>query len=266
MRECVNARRTHAFMLYRPVTMAAVESDPARDNPLPVTTRTLRRERVKVSQHVASAIAHELRNPVFAIASAAQLLRYRVGDDPLIEKNIGRILREAERLDRLVTTLLDYGRPAPVRLSPADPDEVWTDVIASHRGALESKALLVSHSAALPRATCNVDAEQLAQACSSLLTNAMDAAPEASDLTIQSRVGSDGAWTSSIGNPGPAIAAEVLPNVFDPMVTTKPGHAGIGLAVAHRVVSDHGGTIAIQSGDGVTTVTLTLPGLPTRQA
>jgi signal transduction histidine kinase len=246
--------------------MASVESDTARDNPLPVTTRTLRRERVKVSQHVASAIAHELRNPVFAIASAAQLLRYRVGDDPLMEKNIGRILREAERLNRLVTTLLDYGRPAPVRLAPADPDEVWTDVIAAHRGALESKALLVTHSAALPRATCNVDAEQLAQAFSSLLANAIDAAPEGSDLTIESRQTPDGGWTSSIRNPGPPIAGDVLPHVFDPLVTTKPGHAGIGLAVAHRVVSDHGGTIAIQSDGTGTSATLALPGLPTRQS
>lgn len=248
------------------MTMASVESDTTRDNPLPVTTRTLRRERVKVSQHVAAAIAQELRNPVFAIASAAQLLRYRVGDDPLIEKNIGRILREAERLNALVTTLLDYGRPAPVRLAPADPDDVWTNVIAAHRGPLESKALLVRHFAADPRTICNVDAEQLAQACSSLLANAIDAAPEGSDLTIESRQAAAGGWTSSIRNPGPPIAPDVLPQVFDPLVTTKPGHAGIGLAVAHRVVSDHGGTIAIQSDGAGTAATLALPGLAARQA
>src|SRR5215208_3472334 len=96
-------------------------------------TRTPNRERVKISQDVAAALAHELRNPVFAIASAAQLLRYRVTDDPVVEKNIGRIMREAERLNALVTALIDYGRPAPVRLSNADPDELWTHVIETHR-------------------------------------------------------------------------------------------------------------------------------------
>jgi len=55
------------------------------------------RERTQTAQDIAAGLAHELRNPVFAIASAARLLRYRVGDDPVIEKNVGRILREAER-------------------------------------------------------------------------------------------------------------------------------------------------------------------------
>jgi signal transduction histidine kinase len=238
--------------------MAVVESDAIRDTPVPITTRTLRRERVKVSQHVAAAIAHELRNPVFAIASAAQLLRYRVSDDPLIEKNIGRILREAERLNTLVTTLLEYGRPAPVRLAPGDPDEVWTDVLEAQRGLLESKALLVRHAPASPRAICEIDAEQLAQAYSSVLANAIEAAPEGSDLTIESASG-DGEWSSRLHNPGPSVAPDVLPHVFEPLVTAKPGHTGIGLAVAHRVVSEHGGTITIESENGRgTTVTFSL--------
>src|SRR6478609_718869 len=88
--------------------------------------RTPSRERVKLSQDIAAGIAHELRNPVFAIASAAQLLRYRVTDDPVVEKNIGRVLREAERLNALVSALLDYGRPAAVQLTPGDPDQIWS--------------------------------------------------------------------------------------------------------------------------------------------
>src|SRR5947209_12724295 len=109
------------------MTAPASESETRQDDP--ITTRTLHRERVKVSQHVAAAIAHELRNPVFAIASAAQLLRYRSSDDPLIERNLGRILRETERLNSLVAALLEYGRPAPVQLTAGDPDDVWTDVL-----------------------------------------------------------------------------------------------------------------------------------------
>src|SRR5215212_4681553 len=119
-----------SLVYYYPTMTAAEPPELQRDTP--ITTRTLQRERVKVSQVVAAAIAQELRNPVFAIASAAQLLRYRITDDPLIEKNIGRILREAERLNGLVTALLDYGRPAPVRLAAGDPDDVGTEVLATH--------------------------------------------------------------------------------------------------------------------------------------
>src|SRR5262245_39674345 len=108
----------------------------------------MNRERVKIAQDVATALAHELRNPVFAITSAAQLLRYRVSDDPLIEKNIGRIMRESERLNSLIVALLEYGRPDPVRLTPSDPDDVWTQVLASHRPNLEAKAILARHTPA----------------------------------------------------------------------------------------------------------------------
>jgi len=238
--------------------MTAAEPELRRETP--ITTRTLHRERVKVSQNVAAAIAQELRNPVFAIASAAQLLRYRVTDDPLVDKNIGRILREADRLNGLVSSLIDYGRPAPVRLAPADPDDVWNGVIEDHRGALESRALLVHYAAAQPRALCALDAEQFAQACSQALDNAIEAAPEGSDLTITSTTAADGTWRSRLHNDGAPVSADSLPHVFELLFTTKPGHAGIGLAVAHRIVSEHGGTIALDSADGVgTTLTLTLP-------
>jgi signal transduction histidine kinase len=227
----------------------------------PITTRTLQRERVKVSQNVAAAIAHELRNPVFAIASAAQLLRYRNTDDPLIERNLGRILRETERLNALVAALIDYGRPAPVQLSPADPDDVWTDVLAAHRGLLESKALLVHHTAPRDRAMCAVDAEQLAQAFGNALVNAVDAAPEGSDLTIHSIVDRDGVWRSVLHNDGATVEHDVFARAFEPLFTTKTGHAGIGLAVAHRVLGDHGGTATIGTGGdaGGAAVTFSLP-------
>lgn len=237
----------------------ATESEPRPETP--ITTRTLHRERVKVSQNVAASIAHELRNPVFAIASATQLLRYRNADDPIIERNLGRILRETERLNTLVAALLEYGRPAPVRLEPGDPDDVWTDVLTTHRGLLESKALLVSHSPPRDRATCSLDAEQLSTAFANVLANAIDAAPEGSDLTIHSSIDRDGSWRSHLHNDGAPIPDEVLARVFEPLVTAKPGHAGIGLAVAHRILSEHTGTLAVASGGeaGGTTASFTLP-------
>lgn len=202
----------------------------------------------KIAQNIAAGIAQELRTPVFAIASAAQLLRYRVTDDPVIEINIGRILREAERLNALVSALIEYGRPEPVRLSPGDPDRVWAETVASLRGVLESRALLVRHAPATPRATCNLDEVQLGHALSNAIANAIDAAPEGSDLTITSTA-ANGTWESRLHNDGPSVAPEVLTRAFEPLVTTKPGHAGIGLAVAHRILTDHGGAISFHNVD-----------------
>ncbi|MEP6491562.1 MAG: ATP-binding protein [bacterium] len=238
--------------------MTGADFDVRQDQP--ISARALHRERLKISQNAAAGIAHELRNPVFAIASAAQLLRYRITDDPVIEKNIGRILREAERLNGLIEALLEYGRPAPIQMAHADPDDVWTEILASHRGVLESKALLVRRTTADPRATCNIDVEQLGQAFSNILANAIDAAPEASDLTILSSRTADGGWQAELHNDGPTIVAELLPHAFEPLVTTKLGHAGIGLAIVHRIVSEHGGAAALVSSEGAgTTLTVTLP-------
>ena len=237
--------------------MTSVDSDAIRDESSAVRARS--RERTRVAQSTAAGIAHELRNPAFAIASAAQLLRYRISDDPVIEKNIGRILREAERLNAFVTALLEYGRPSPVRLIPADPDDVWVDVLAAHRGTLESKALLVEHAAAQPRATCNIDPEQLATAFGNALVNAAEAAPEGTDLSIISRVDESG-WHSSLRNGGPTVPADTLERAFEPLVTTKTGRTGIGLAVVERVVAEHGGHVALTSEEGLgTTLTFSLP-------
>ena len=240
--------------------MTAAEPDLDRDTA--TQTRASRRERVKVTQDVAAALAHELRTPVFALGSAAQLLRYRITDDPVVERNIGRILREAERLNALVTALVEFGRPDPVRLAPGDPDEVWASVIASHRGQLEAKAILVEHTAASPRATCNLDAGQLGQAFESVLTNAVEASPEGGDLSIRSSIDGDGGWTCAVHNDGPPIRPQMLPHVFEPLVSSKPWHAGTGLANAYRIVTDHGGSIAIDSAAGAgTTLTFKLPAI-----
>lgn len=220
----------------------------------------MNREGVKVSQNVAAGIAQELRKPVFGIASAAQLIRYRIGDDPVMETNIGRILRETERLNTLIAALMEYGRPVPVELESADPDDVWTAVVAAHRGALESKALLVRHTPATPRAACRLDRQQFADACGSGLTNAIEAAAEGSDLSIASAIGGDGSWQSQLTNTGSVVPADVLARAFDPLVTTKPGHAGIGLATVHRIVAEHGGSVQLDSDDATgTTLTFSLP-------
>jgi two-component system sensor histidine kinase HydH len=183
-----------------------------------------------------------------------------VRDDPVIEKNVGRILREVERLNGVVSSLMEYARPAPMRLAPSDPDVLWHTVLAAKRGLLESKALVIRHHPASPRATCDIDDEQIVQVFIHVLTNAVDAAPEGSDLTLSSTVSPAGAWRCRLHNDGAPIAPEVLPRVFDLFFSTKPGSSGVGLALCQRIVGDHGGSISLEStGDGGTSLMISLP-------
>jgi two-component system, NtrC family, sensor histidine kinase AtoS len=224
------------------------------------------KQRVAAVADVSTGVAHELRNPLFGISSAAQLLRFRVKDDPIVEKNVGRILREVDRLNAIVTGLLDYGRPDPLHRAPGDPDAVWDEVLETQRGRLESRALLLHRVRAEPPAHCAIDAGQLAQVLVNLLVNATDAAPPGTDLTLHSSVLPNGAWRCRLHNGGAEIPVDVLPRVFDLFLTTKPGGTGIGLALCRRIVDQHDGTITLESApEHGTTVTLVLPGIPSRR-
>ena len=207
---------------------------------------------------VAAGIARELRQPLLAISSAAQLLRFRVADDPVVEKNIGRILREVERLNTFSAALLDYASADTLQLAPADPDALWDEVLENERGRLESRALLLQRTRAEPPARCEVDAAQLRRLFVELLENAADAAPEGSDLALDSSVTGDG-WRCGLRNSGAPVSPDVLSRAFDLFFTTHPGSAGIGLALAQRIADDHGGTLTLESDADGTTAALTLP-------
>lgn len=219
-----------------------------------------RKRRLEAIGEVSAGVAHELRNPLFGISSAAQLLRFRVKDDPVVEKNVGRILREVERLNSMVTSLLEYGRPSPIQLEPGDPDAVWDEVIENQRGRLESRAVLLHRTRADLPAHCAIDAQQLAQVFINVLVNAVDAAPEGSDLTLQSALLPSGAWRCRLHNGGNAIPHDVLLRVFEMFYSTKPGGTGIGLALCQRIIEEHRGTITLESApEQGTTATITLP-------
>jgi signal transduction histidine kinase len=222
-----------------------------------VVQRLGHRHRLEAIGEVTTGVAHELRNPLFGISSAAQLLRFRVREDPVVEKNVGRILREVERLNSMVTSLLEYGRPGPITLAPGDPDAVWDEVIENQRGLLESRAVLLERSRG-PSTSCAIDPQQLSQVFTNLLVNATDAAPEGSDLTLTSSVLANGQWRCRLQNGGPPIAPDVLPRVFDVFFSTKPGGSGIGLALCKRIVEEHGGSVSLESAPQTGTAAIVL--------
>ena len=222
-----------------------------------------RRRRSGAIGEVAARVAQELRNPIFGISSAAQLLRFRAREDPVMETNVGRILREVERLNRMVGTLVELGRPIVLDVTPGDPDAVWDNVLESERGRLEARAIAIRRTKPDTPAVIAIDATQLAQSFKSILSNAVDAAPVATDISLQSTVLPNGGWRCRLTNGGPPIPAEMLPRVFEPFLSTKPGSSGVGLALAQRIIEEHQGMIAIESAaETGTTVVVSLSSAP----
>ena len=225
--------------------------------------RVEQKRRLEAIGEVAAGVAHELRNPLFGISSAAQLLRFRAQDDPVVDKNVGRILREVERLNRMVTSLLDFGRPHAAHLAPGDPELVWDDILEGERARLEGKQLSLRRVRPAQPTRGLLDPEQLGQVLRNVLVNACDASPEGGELLLHGQVSTVGGWRCRLTNGGPAIPPDVLPHVFEFFYSTKTGGTGIGLALCQRIMDEHGGTIAIDSvAETGTTLMLSLPPIP----
>jgi signal transduction histidine kinase len=222
--------------------------------------RVEQKRRLEAIGEVAAGVAHELRNPMFGISAAAQLLRAHGRDDPTVTRNVERMLREVDRLNTMLSSLLRYGRPQPLQLSEGDPDAVWDDVIESNRVRLEDAGLTVSRTQTSARAHLPFDSAQFRQVCLNLLGNAIDAAPRASVITLQSGALPNGAWRCRIQNGGAPIPPEALPRVFEIFYSLKGGGTGIGLALCQRIIEEHEGTISIESqAETGTAVTIVLP-------
>jgi signal transduction histidine kinase len=223
--------------------------------------RVEQKRRLEAIGEVAAGVAHELRNPLFGISSAAQLLRIRGRDDAAVERNVQRILREVERLNGMLSQLLVYGRPQTLQLTPQNPDLILDDIIDSNRSQLDLAAVRLLRERAAPPCTLALDAAQMGQVFLNVLVNAIDAAPAGTTITVQSTPHAAGGWRCRIHNLGPTIPAEALPRVFELFFSMKSGGTGIGLALCRRIIEDHNGSILIESqADVGTAVTMILPG------
>jgi signal transduction histidine kinase len=225
--------------------------------------RVEQKRRLEAVGEVAAGVAHELRNPLFGISSAAQLLRLRAKDDPAVDRNVTRILREVDRLNGMLSSLLEYGRPQPLILKDADPDAVWDDVLEANRQRLVDAGITLSRTRPDRAPILRFDTAQFSQVLLNILVNAVDAAPPGSQLTLSTAVQPHGGWRCRLHNWGPAIPPDALPRVFEIFFSLKSGGTGIGLALCRRIMEELGGTIGIESTPEYgTAVTLTLPPPP----
>ncbi|MGC1977688.1 MAG: ATP-binding protein [Candidatus Sulfotelmatobacter sp.] len=219
---------------------------------------------------MAAVVAHEVNNPLSGILTYAKLLRKWVasgqaGNDKRDEamECLELIATESRRCGELIKNLLSLSRSAPMNLQSVDLHEVINRSLLLVRHQLEHAGidLQLKLEEDMPRLHC--DAAQIEQVLLALIMNAIDAMPRGGNLWIATLLNHDETEISiEVRDDGAGIAPDVLPQIFEPFMTTKEHGRGVGLglAISRGIVERHNGRIEVEShlGKG-TTFTLTLP-------
>jgi len=223
-----------------------------------------RTERLAAVGRLAAGIAHEIRNPLAAISGSIELLAQTMQSDAAPPRMPGEnkelmsiVMREVERLNGLITELLEFARPRtlePERMDVAAMLAEMLKVFENDKRLGEAPVTLAADEAVF----VDVDPAQLRQVVWNLLRNAAEAAPK-QPIAVEARARGDRV-TVTFRDRGPGIAAEHRARIFEPFFSTKDGGTGLGLATVHRIIDEHKGAVEFDCpADGGTLVTVTLP-------
>lgn len=219
----------------------------------------VRASKLAVLGELAAVMAHEIRTPIGILRSSAQMLSREPNLSTEAKELTGFIESETERLNRLVSTLLDSARPRAPKLQPNDVHLLIQHCIDLLATQADKKGITIHQHLEAQNVVLELDAEQMTQVLLNLLLNALQILPPAGQIEISTRVSADRV-VIDIADNGPGIAVEETSRVFDPFFTKREGGVGLGLAVVQQIVAAHGGEIhAGKSALGGALFTLTLP-------
>jgi two-component system, NtrC family, sensor histidine kinase PilS len=218
-----------------------------------------RAERLAVLGRLAAGLAHEIRNPLGAISGSVELVREAATLSDEDRNLLGMVLREVGRLNDLVTTMLEVGRPAIPQPSQVDLVAVAEEVVhVARNGWTRDAGVDVILDAGEP-VHGYADAGQLRQILWNLIKNAVQASRRGDDVRIRLR-SIEGSLEISVVDRGAGIAEEDRAHLFDMFFTKRRHGVGLGLALVKQIVDAHGGKIEVESNaGGGATFRVTLP-------
>lgn len=208
-----------------------------------------RAEQLTAMGKLASAVAHEIRNPLNAISMVAQRLAKEFvpnNDKEKYGEMIGMIRSESNRLNKIVEEFLKFARPPKLNRQPTDMDQLLDETLSLISSQLKDiNNINVTKNYSM-LGIWNIDKEQMKQAVLNLLLNAIEAMPEGGYLTINAQ-NIDNTLLIEISDTGKGIPEEDIPKIFDLYFTTKDTGTGLGLSIVQKIITEHGGWITVNS-------------------
>ena len=239
--------------------------------------RLRRADRLAALGTMAAGIAHDIRNPLTSILIFSQLMSLH-HDDPDVRAKFDRVVpRELERVQTVIEDMMELARSSALHLEPTSLNEVLTQVVELYEGQATAQGIKISREFAPDLPFCMADRKRLHRCFSNIISNGIQAMAGGGDLAIETDLVSGSRFSESpedasaagipsgsalrvvISDTGQGIPPERLSRIFDPFYTTKEKGLGLGMAITHRIIEDHNGTIDVQSHVGLgTTFTIQL--------
>jgi two-component system sensor histidine kinase PilS (NtrC family) len=219
-----------------------------------------RQDRLAAIGRMAASIAHEIRNPLAAMRGSIQMLRSEMEPRSSQTELMEIILRESDRLNRIISDFLSYARPRSVIHQPVDVGELLTETftLLRHSPEVGDRQTIEQH-ITTDSLLADADAEQLRQVFWNLARNALQAMPDGGTLRAEIKRNSHNRLRISFSDTGRGMSPEQVEHLFEPFSSTTGG-TGLGLSIVYQIIRDHGGTINVRSRESRgTTITIEIP-------
>jgi len=217
---------------------------------------------------MAATLAHEIRNPLGAMKGLTQLAQEDLPRDHKTQSLMSTVVREAERLEQLVTDLLTFARPRDPQINRFDFRALLSEVKTGLQPKLDASRINIEIEGGTVPLVIDSDENGLRQILLNILLNAMDVTP--ADGTIHVRIRHDlkgGILTTEVDDPGPGFGDRDAEELFQPFATDKTKGTGLGLPISRQIAERLGGTLTLAAlGEGGTRCTLRLPLHPPHHA
>jgi two-component system sensor histidine kinase PilS (NtrC family) len=219
-----------------------------------------RQDRLAAIGRMAASIAHEIRNPLAAMRGSIQMLRSEMDNDSSQTELMEIILRESDRLNRIITDFLSYARPRSLTQARVDVGDLLhqTFALMRHSPEISTNQNILENLPDEPL-FAQADEGQLKQVFWNLARNAFQAMPQGGTLRATLENNSNDRLRIAFNDTGCGMSPEQVEHLFEPFSSTTGG-TGLGLSIVYQIIRDHGGTINVRSrvGQG-TTITIELP-------
>ncbi len=219
-----------------------------------------RKEKLAAIGGLAAGVAHEIRNPLSSIKGLASFFKNKFVEDSDDREAAEVMIREVDRLNRVISELLEFARPSNLNFKLTNINNVLDHSVRLIQEDAKAKdiKILLSKENNLP--TLLIDPDRFAQCLLNLYLNGIQAMENGGNLSIRAFMGKMQDIRIEIADTGAGIAPEHMDKIFNPYFTTKISGTGLGLAIVQKIIEAHEGRIIVRSipGEG-TVITVSIP-------